>query len=71
MGMFDLSPEPIPEPVPEAELEAVLSAALRSSSGQVTRPTECFMATAAARHLVDRIALAGFHVVRFPVRRLT
>jgi hypothetical protein len=65
--MFD----PFPEPVPDAELEAVLSAALRSSGGQITRPTECFMATAAARHLVDRMALAGLYVVRFPDRRLT
>ncbi len=38
--MFD----PSPEPVPDAELEAVLAAALRSSGGQITRPTECFMA---------------------------
>ena len=65
--MFD----PSPEPVPDAELEAVLSAALRSSGGQITRSTECFMATAAARHLVDRLALAGLHVVRFPDRQLT
>jgi hypothetical protein len=65
--MFD----PSPDPVPDAELEAVLTAALRSSGGQLTRPTECFMATAAARHLVDRLALAGLHVVRFPDRRLT
>jgi hypothetical protein len=65
--MFD----PIPEPVPDAELEAVLSSALLSSGGQITRPTECFMATAAARHLVDRLALAGLHVVRFPDRQMT
>jgi len=65
--MFD----PSPEPVPDAELEAVLTDALRSSGGQITRPTECFMATAAARHLVDRLALAGLRVVRFAERRLT
>jgi hypothetical protein len=65
--MFD----PSPERVPDAEVEAVLAAALRSSGGQITRPTECFMATAAARHLVERLALAGLHVVRFPDRRLT
>lgn len=65
--MFDITPEP----VPDDELEAVLAAALRSSSGQLTRPTECFMATASARHLVDRLALAGLRVVRFPDRRLT
>lgn len=62
---------PCPEPVPDDELEDVLAAALRSSGGQISRATECFMATAAARHLVDRLALAGLHVVRFPDRRLT
>ena len=65
--MFD----PSPEPVPDEEVEAVLAAALRSSSGQITRPTECFMATTAARHLVDRLALAGLSIVRFPNQRLT
>ena len=65
--MFD----PPPEPVPDDEVEAVLAAALRASAGGLTRPTECFMATAAARHLVDRLALAGLKVVRFPDRRLT
>jgi hypothetical protein len=65
--MFD----PTPELVPDAELEAVLAAALRSSGGQLTRPIECFMATTAARHLVDRLALAGLCVVRFPAPRLT
>jgi hypothetical protein len=65
--MFDVSPDP----VPDDEVEAVLAAALRSSGGQLTRPTECFMATAVASHLVDRLALAGLRVVRFPDRRLT
>ncbi len=65
--MFD----PIPEPVPDTEVEAVLEVALRSSGGQITRLTECFMATVAARHLLDHLALAGLHVVRFPGRRLT
>ncbi len=65
--MFEASPEL----VPDEEVEAVLAAALRSSGGQMTRQTECFMAGAAARHLVDRLALAGLHVVRFPQRRLT
>ena len=65
--MFDL---PL-EPVPDDEVEAVLAAALRSSGGQLTRSVECYMASAAARHLVDRLALAGLRVVRYPERRLT
>jgi hypothetical protein len=63
--------EAVPEPVPETEVEAVLAAALRASSGTLTRPTECWMASAAARHLVDRLALAGLTVVRYPEKRLT
>lgn len=70
--MFDVPPEVVPpEVVPDDELEAILAAALRSSGGQITRSTACFMATASARHLVDRLALAGLRVVRFPDRRLT
>ena len=65
--MFDLSPEP----VPDTEVEAVLAAALRASSGSLTRTTECWMAAVAARHLVDRLALAGLTVVRYPGRKLT
>jgi hypothetical protein len=65
--MFDDAPEPIGD----AELEAVLAAALRSSGGQLTRSTECWMATVAARHLVDQLALAGLTVVRLAHRRLT
>jgi hypothetical protein len=65
--MFDDAPAPIDD----AELEAVLTAALRSSGGQLTRPTECWMATVAARHLVDQLALAGLTVVRLTRRRLT
>nr|WP_294505147.1 hypothetical protein [uncultured Rhodopila sp.] len=65
--MFDDAPAPIDD----AELEAVLTAALRSSSGQLTRSTECWMATIAARHLVDQLALAGLTVVRLAQRRLT
>jgi hypothetical protein len=65
--MFDDGPEPIDD----FELEAVLTAALRCSGGQLTRPTECWMATVAARHLVDQLSLAGLTVVRFGQRRLT
>jgi hypothetical protein len=65
--MFDS----FPEPIDDAELEAVLAAALRCSGGQLTRPTECWMATVAARHLVDQLALAGLTVVRPGARRLT
>ena len=60
-----------PEPVSDDEAETVLSAVLRSSRSQLTRPAECFMATASARHLVYRLALAGLSVVGFPQRRLT
>lgn len=67
MRMFEITPDPIPDD----ELEAVLAAALRSSSGQVSRATECFMATAAARHLVDRLALAGLRVIRVSPTPLT
>jgi hypothetical protein len=65
--MFD----PPHQPVADSELEAVLAAALRASGGQLTRPMECFMATVAARHLVDHIALAGLLVVRRDEPRLT
>lgn len=65
--MFD----PVPERVADNEVEAVLAAALRSGSGGLTRATECWMASAAARHLVDRLALAGYAVVRYPRIRLT
>jgi hypothetical protein len=65
--MFDS----FPEPIDDAELEAVLAPALRCSGGQLTRPTECWMASVAARHLVDQLALAGLTVVRPGVRRLT
>jgi hypothetical protein len=65
--MFDLQADP----VADDELEAVLAAALRCSGGQLTRPMECWMATVVARHLADRLALAGLTVVRTPARRLT
>jgi hypothetical protein len=59
------------DPVTDEELEAVLEAALRASGGQLTRPAECWMATVVARHLADRLALAGLTVVRLGGRRLT
>ena len=65
--MFDLGPDPIPD----TELEAVLTAALRASGGQLTRSVECWMATVVARHVADRLAVAGLHVVRYPAPRLT
>jgi hypothetical protein len=65
--MFD----PVPEPVAEREVEAVLEAALRSSAGGLSRQAECWMAAASARHLMDRLALAGLTVVRYPAKKLT
>ena len=59
------------EPVPDSELEAILEAALRTSGGQITRPIECLMAATAARHLTERLALAGVTVVRMGGRRVT
>jgi hypothetical protein len=64
--MFDLSAEL----VPEDELEVVLTTALPISGGQLTRSTECWMASVVARHLVDQLSLAGLKVVRFPEPRL-
>ncbi len=69
--MFESAPQSVLQPVPDDEVEAVLAAALRGAGGQLSRSTECFMASAAARHLVDRLALAGLRVVRFPDRRVT
>ena len=54
----------LPEPVPHDELDAVLAAALRASMG--SREASCFMASVAAAHLVNRMALAGIRVVRVP-----
>ena len=62
---------PPAELVPDDELEIILRAALPASGGQLTRSTECWMASVVARHLVDQLALAGLRVVRFPERRLT
>jgi hypothetical protein len=66
-NMFDLPAEL----VPEDELEVILAAALRASGGQLTRSTECWMASVVARHLVDQLSLAGLKIVRFPEPRLT
>jgi hypothetical protein len=53
------------ETVPEEELAAVLAAAIRDGrSGTMTREAELFLASVSAEFLVDRLALAGFSVVR-------
>jgi hypothetical protein len=53
------------ETVPEAELAAVLAAAIRDGKGgTMTREAELFLAGVSADFLVDRLALAGFLVVR-------
>jgi hypothetical protein len=58
--------EPVPEPVPDPEIEAVLAEALRGASGSLSRSVACYMASMAARHLVNQLALAGMAVVRYP-----
>jgi hypothetical protein len=55
------------ETVPEEELAAVLAAAIRDGKGgTMTRVAELFLAGVSADFLVDRLALAGFLVVRRP-----
>ncbi len=52
-------------PVSRAELVAVLADAVRASAGgEMTRLGETFLAGLAAEHLAERLALAGFVVMR-------
>jgi hypothetical protein len=61
-GMFDFSP--FERATPE-EIETVLAEAIRSSAGgQMTRNTEVFLAGVCAKHLTDRLMLAGFMFMR-------
>ena len=54
------------QPATREEIEAVLAEASRSSAGgQMTRNAEVFLAGVCAKHLVDKLALAGF----LPMRR--
>jgi hypothetical protein len=49
------------------EVEAVLADAIRSSAGgQMTRNVEVFLAGVCAKHLTDKLALAGFVFIRRP-----
>jgi hypothetical protein len=60
--MFDANPF---EPVPWEEVEATLTEAIRSSAGgQMTRHAEVYLAGVCAKHLTDRLALAGFVVIQ-------
>jgi hypothetical protein len=60
--MFDPCPF---EPAAPEEVEAVLTEAIRSSAGgQMTRNAEVFLAGVCARHLTDRLILAGFAFMR-------
>ena len=47
------------------EVEATLAEAIRSSAGgQMTRLAEVFLAGVCAKHLTERLALAGFVFMR-------
>jgi hypothetical protein len=47
--------------------EAALAEAIRSSAGkQMTRNAEVFLASVCAKHLADKLALAGFILMRRP-----
>ena len=60
--MFDSSPF---EPATWEEVEGALADAIRSSAGgQMTRNAEVFLAGVCAKHLSERLALAGFVVMR-------
>jgi hypothetical protein len=53
------------EAVPDDDVSAVLAASIRDGKGgAMTRSAEVFLATACADFLVERLALAGFVVVR-------
>jgi hypothetical protein len=55
--MLDVAPF---EPAGWDEVEALLAEAIRSSAGgQMTRNAEVFLAGVCAKHLADRLALAG------------
>ncbi len=60
-----MSDAPAFGPVSRAELVAVLADAIRATAGgEMTRLGETFLAGLAAEHLAERIALAGFVVMR-------
>lgn len=60
--MFDFSPY---ERATPEEIETVLADAIRSSAGgQMTRSAEVFLAGVSAKHLTDRLMLAGFVFMR-------
>ena len=60
--MFDASPF---EPVTWEDVEAALAEAIRSSAGgQMTRNSEVFLAGVCAKHLAEKLALAGLMVMR-------
>jgi hypothetical protein len=62
--MFDASPF---EPATWEEIEAAQTEAIRSSAGgQMTRNAEVFLAGICAKHLIDKLALAGFVFMRRP-----
>ena len=60
--MFDAGPF---EPARCEEVEVALAEAIRSSAGgQMTRSAEVFLAGICAKHLTDKLALAGFVFMR-------
>jgi hypothetical protein len=62
-GMFD-PPSPF-EPAAPEEIETALTEAIRSSAGgQMTRSAEVFLAGVCAKHLTERLLLAGFMFMR-------
>ncbi len=53
------------KPATWEEIEATLAVAIRSSAGgQMTRGAEVCLAGVCAKHLTDKLALAGFVVMR-------